>query len=145
MQLSHLYENDGDHGLSKDVDIALWLDYRAYHNMQSLREERDFVILDFELHEEFDEFKKENIVCGYSLFKMNELLQHYVDQHAQLNAYTIVQYGNTYLKLHCEEVDDLCRWVYELRDSFKLEGYRVFSSGKNVIETLISRIEIILW
>ena len=58
---------------------------------------------------------------------------------------SIVQYGNTYLKLHCEEVDDLCRWVHELRDSFKLEGYRVFSAGKNVIETLISRIEIILW
>ena len=56
LQLSHLYENDGDHGLSKDVDVALWLDYRAYHNMQSLREERDFVILDFEFHEEFDEF-----------------------------------------------------------------------------------------
>ena len=48
LQLSYLFKNDGDHALSKDTDVALWQDYRAYHSMQPFTDAVDFVIVDFE-------------------------------------------------------------------------------------------------
>ena len=42
--MSHLFE-DGDYALSKDIDVALWKDYRAYHTEQPLRVAMDFVVV----------------------------------------------------------------------------------------------------
>ena len=47
--MSHLFE-DGDYALSKDIDVALWKDYRAYHNEQPLRVAMDFVVVNDRLH-----------------------------------------------------------------------------------------------
>ena len=30
---------------------------------------------------------------------------------------TITKYGKPYLDLHCSEVDGLCQWVYDMRES----------------------------
>ena len=47
LRLSYRYKNDGDHALSKDTDVALWQDYRAYHSMQPFTDAVDFGIVDF--------------------------------------------------------------------------------------------------
>ena len=64
LQLSYLFEDDDDHALSKDVDVALWQDYRVHSNMQPVRDALDFVIVNNKLHNEFI----------YSYLRLNELL-----------------------------------------------------------------------
>ena len=129
LSLSYLYKNDGDHALSKDTDVALWQDYRAYHSMQAFTDAVDLVIVDFKLHDEFDKFKKDHIEHGSSYLKVNDLLQFFIDHHQQLTNSIITQYNHTYLKVCGDDVDKLCRWIYDLRDSFNHEGLRVFSTG----------------
>ena len=68
--MSHLFE-DGDYALSKDIDVSLWKDYRAYHNEQPLRVARDFVVVNDHLHNQFDEFKKIEVKCSYNYLKLN--------------------------------------------------------------------------
>ena len=69
-QLSYLFEEDDDYTLSKNVDIALWQDYRAHLNTQPMRDALDFVIVNDKLHEEFDELKRGlrlnlfTVICG---------------------------------------------------------------------------------
>ena len=115
--MSYLFEEDSDHALSKDVDVALWQDYRAHCHMQPVRDALDFVIVDNKLHDEFDEFKRAEIESIYSYLRLNELLKLYLRCHPHLSGYVVKKYGNTYLRLLSERVDDLCRWIYQLRET----------------------------
>ena len=78
--MSHLFE-EGDYALSKDIDVALWKDYRAYQNEQPLRVAMYFVAVNDRLHNQFDEFKKIEVKCCYSYLKLNELLEFYICRH----------------------------------------------------------------
>ena len=81
-----------------------------YNDMQPLTDALDFVILDFQLHEEFDEFKRDQIECGYlSYLKVNELLQFFIDSHLQVTDSIVTQYDQTYLKMTGDDVDKLCK------------------------------------
>ena len=135
--LSYLYKNDGDHALSKDTDVALWQDYRAYHGMQPFTDAVDFVIVDFKLHDEFDKFKKDHIEHGSSYLKVNEFLQFFIDHHQQLTDSIITQYNHTYLKVCDDDVDMLCRWIYDLRDCFNQEVLRVSAQVTIIICSII--------
>ena len=69
LQMSYLFESVGDYryALSKDVDsVALWLDCRAFNKKEPLRDVLDFVIVNTRLHDDFDEFKRNEIQSGYS-------------------------------------------------------------------------------
>ncbi len=129
MQLSYLFENDGDYALSKDVDVALWQDFRAYNSMQPLKDAINFVIVNAQLHNEFDDFKKDEIQRDYSYLKVNELLGFYIHHVCQLTDSVVAQYNNTYLKMCGDDVDKLCIWIYDLRKCFEDEGLRVFNTG----------------
>jgi hypothetical protein len=61
--------------LSKDVDVALWLDYRAFNGDKPVKDAPDFVIVNSELHNEFDSFKKSEVPGGISFIETNPLLQ----------------------------------------------------------------------
>lgn len=118
LQLSYLFEEDMDRALSKDVDVALWQDYRTHRNMQPVRDELDFVIVNDKLHDEFDEFKRAEIESIYSYLRLNELLKLYLRCHPHLSGFAIKKCGHTYLRLLSERVNHLCQWIYELRESF---------------------------
>ena len=45
-----------EYGLSKDLNVSLLLDYHAYHQKPNLRESTGFVIVDTNLHKEYEEF-----------------------------------------------------------------------------------------
>ena len=108
--------------------MALWKDYRAYHYEQPLRDAIDFVVVNFYLNNKFDEFKKAEVKGGYSYLKLNKLLEFYICRH-DLIASTVARYNNTYLRLHGNDMDGLCRWIYDMRSSFKHEGLGVFNTG----------------
>ncbi len=62
------------------MDVVLWQDCRAYYNQAALIEVDEFVIVNSEVHEEFDEYKKNTIGRGYSYLKVNELIEFYLLQ-----------------------------------------------------------------
>ena len=53
--------------LSKDLDVALWLDYRAFHKEPLFTDIHDFVVINGQLHDQFDVFKKAKVKESYSL------------------------------------------------------------------------------
>ena len=108
LKLSHLCEKD-EYPLSKDVDVALCQNFRAYHNMQPLTDAVDFIIVNFVLHEEFDKYKKSKIESGYSYLKVNELLEFYLFRNGDLSDCVVTQYNQNYLRLNGNDIDKFCR------------------------------------
>ena len=66
-----------DYALSKDVDVTLWMDFRAFHRKPALVDAIDYVIVSGCLHDEFDQFKKAEVQPSYSFLPMVELLLFY--------------------------------------------------------------------
>ena len=66
-----------EYALSKDLDVALWIDFRAFHGKPELVNVIDFVIVNCRLHDEFDQFKKAEVQSSYSLLPVVELLLFY--------------------------------------------------------------------
>ena len=77
LQFNTFTTETGTYGLSNDVDVALWLDYTAYHKAPLLPVVNDFVIVESQLHDQFDLFKKAAVKSSRSLIPMNELLNFY--------------------------------------------------------------------
>ena len=101
----------GEYGLSKDPDVTLWMESRNYANKPPLRETCNFVIINSSLHDEFDEFKRNNTLHDYSILPMNELLEYWNTLIKKPSLPVLSLYGGQHLQLHCTEVDSLCEWV----------------------------------
>ena len=74
LQLSQYLEQKGEYGLNINTDVALWLDSRAFQKKPSLRQACGFVIINSELHDEFDQFRKKETHSDYSLLQHIKLL-----------------------------------------------------------------------
>lgn len=72
----------------------------------------DFVIVNIQFHDEYDDFKKVEIEPDVNYLQMNHLLQHYCHIKPYLQAFGIFKYGKTYLKLTSALVD--CDWIYKV-------------------------------
>ena len=126
-QLQPYFEKEGEYGLSKDVDVVLWLDYRAYHRKPPLREALGFVIVDETLHEEFDEFKQRETSLHISYLPPLELIRLWCSTQKSCNPTTMEKFGNQYIVLQSSEMDELCYWVQQMRERFLQEGNSVFN------------------
>ncbi len=122
-QLSPYFQSEGEYGISKDVDIALWLDSRAFDMKPQLREVCDFIIINGILHDEFDEFKAKETHPGFSLLPAIELLQYWNVNVRATPIPVISRYGKQYLHLDDAEVDKLCEWVQLARQSESLPKF----------------------
>ena len=72
-----------------------------------------------ELHDEFDLFKKsfeEYTKPSYSMFPLIELLAFWNARRAASSP-VIELFRNSYIHLHCTEVDELCDWIEDTRVS----------------------------
>ena len=112
----------GEYGLSKDVDVAMWLQYREFHNQSPLREVCNFVIVNELLHQQFDAFKKREIFPPYTIYlETNELL-------ALWRPLPLIhRFGQKYVTLNSSDVDELCEWVLGMREKFYQEGTKIFA------------------
>ena len=108
--------------------MAVWLDSRACKDMDTLKSTGEFVIVDTTLHDEFDNFKKERIDRKSSYLNVNGLLKFYLHHNNHLKSNLVMMYKNTYLKLKDVDVDDLCKWVSQMREEFKCRGSHVFQN-----------------
>ena len=92
----------------------------------------DFIIIHSKLHDEFDAFKKNEVIPSHSFVPVNELLLLYC---LPLFSNLVVKYGKCYFELEASEIDSLIWWIYEMRKKYKLEGGSVFVAG---IQSLLS-------
>ena len=125
---SHI--KNGNYGLSKDTDVSLWMDYRQFNGDPPLSEVANFVIINNELHSEFDEFKKKEVESHYSYIQLTELLKFYClsEYNDILQSSRVEKFGNTYLHLHAEQIDKLIDWVARMRQLHE-EGADVFTAA----------------
>ncbi len=128
--LSEYKSKPGDYALSIDLDVDLWMAYRKFHAKQELSKVSDFVVINTELHGEFDAFKKSEIRPEYSYIQVNDLFSLYcLPAHSGLHKCTkISKYGNTYVELHAQQIDGVIEWVYEMRAKYIKEGDKIFYS-----------------
>lgn len=132
LQLSSYFadKNDGAYALSKDVDVGLWSDFRCFSGEPPLKFiNEDFVVVNDELHQQFDEFKAKEIIRCHSFLPLNELLEYYCRSECKelLESSVVFKYGNTYLCLSSAEVDCVVEWVLKMRSQYKTEGTFVMS------------------
>eukprot|EP00731_Ephydatia_muelleri_P015573 Em0008g1293a len=68
---------EGEYALSKDITVCLWLEYRSLNGRTPLRDVSggDFVIINEELHGEFDEFRSKVYAYVDKEYSIVELLQ----------------------------------------------------------------------
>ena len=118
-----LRTNPEEYGLSKDVDVSLWLDCRAYHWRPTLRESKGFIIIDGTLHKEYKEFQAEKTLSDMCFLPQNELLRYWCKRWKLTSTRTVEKYGRKYIKLFGHEGDELCAWVRAKRDLVDQEGW----------------------
>ena len=116
-----------EYGLSKDLDVVLWMAHREYCGKPQLKDLIDFVIIDTVLHDDFDSFKASTVQKGFSFVPVNELLSLYCSM-SSLEFSTVQMFGYSYVKLSGEEMDALVDWMLEMRDKYKQEGEVLFSA-----------------
>ena len=100
--------------------MALWLEKRSVDNELPLQQIHSFVLVTSALHQEFDIFKnsfQEYTKRGYSMFPLIELLAFWNAQRA-VSSPVIDLFNNSYIHLHCTEVDELCDWIESIRVTY---------------------------
>lgn len=121
--------NKGDYALSIDVDVSLWMDYRKYNGELPLRyATQDFIVVNFELHDAFDEFKRKETKSHISYLTINELLRYFCITKLGGET-TIKKFGKTYIILNSEEIDMLVEWVSEMRQQYGEIQSNVFETS----------------
>ena len=103
--------------------------YRAHNKHPPLRGDCNFVIVNSELHNDFDDFKHKELQPGYSYLEINKLLQHYLNSKPHDGTSTMEKYGVTFLCLHESMMDDLCEWVEKLCEKHSRIGNEAFITG----------------
>ena len=112
----------GEYAISKDLNVALWEEFMNNSKKKTLQEiyGGDFVIINEELHSQFDEFKKNMVPANHSMVPVMELLEYYwckVKCAVCMN--TVHLYGKLYVKMTAAELDDFCKWIYDTREHGK--------------------------
>lgn len=145
MQLSRISESFGneEYALSKDLDVAMWLDYRNFTRKSSLVDIGDFVVVNPDLHNEFDKFKKGEVKPACSFVPLTELLKFYcLSQNPSfLDSLSVKKFGKEYLDLKAYQIDDLVEWVIMLREKSRAGNdifeapvlQEMFMSGKSAM------------
>ena len=104
-----------EYALSKDIDVALWIDYRTFYGKCPLKEllGGNLIIVNEHFQDEFEEFRGK-IQCAigttHILVKGIELPKLWLKS---INAYlkSVAVLGSTYFLISSSDLDDICQWV----------------------------------
>ena len=88
----------------------------AYNKQPPLRKYCDFVFVTPELHNDFDSFR-ETETSPYKSFLPVVALLEYWNIRRPVPSPMITKYGKSYLHLHNHEIDELCQWIYDTRET----------------------------
>ncbi len=118
--------------------MSLWQQYREFNCKPAIIDVNDFIIVNSNLHEEFDRFKKEEEVKpSHSFVLLNELLLFYsLPQVSTLyDLPKVYKFGKCYLELHMSRVDEFISWIIQMRQRYNVEGEDIFLPG---VQSLLS-------
>ena len=116
----------GEHGLSLDTDVLLWIESRAFDKKPPLREVFDFVIVSSSQHSEFEEFRRRYTHRDYSVLPTYPLLEYWNNVERTQPLPTLMLYGKQHLKVHYTEMDQLCEWVLKTREKLVMHIKPIF-------------------
>ena len=86
--------------------MTLWKDYRNFTKRSCLREVSEFVIITEELFIEFSEFKKKEILRGYSFLPLTTLLKYWNENVAGTTSAVVSKFGqNIYTCIQVQLTD----------------------------------------
>ncbi|KAL5499988.1 hypothetical protein EMCRGX_G011472 [Ephydatia muelleri] len=105
--------------ISKDLNVALWEDFLHYNKKVTLKEiyGGDFLIINEELHSQFDEFKCNAVPANHSMVPVMEILEYYwCKVRCEVSMNTVHLYGKSYVKMTAVELDDFCKWILDMRE-----------------------------
>ena len=88
----------------------------AYNKEPPLRTIFDFVLVTPELHKDFDTFREAETSLGKTFIPLVALVE-YWNRKRPLPSPTIAKYGKSYLHLDSYEIDELCQWIYNMRET----------------------------
>jgi hypothetical protein len=142
MQLQSIIVSENERHVSKDADVALWLDYREYTHQPKLQIAFDFAIMSLEQMSEFDAFKRSECESAYSYVEKIELLELFIQERpaAVSTVVTVTKFGHTYLRLHWSEMDQLVEWVEAKREQLNMNGeitsdLPTFTTDQSAVDT----------
>ena len=105
--------------ISKDLNVALWEDFLHYNKKVTLKEiyGGDFLIINEELHSQFDEFKCNAVPANHSMVPVMEILEYYwCKVRCEVSMNTVHLYGKSYVKMTAVELDDFCKWILDMKE-----------------------------
>jgi hypothetical protein len=137
LQLASYIHEPGEFALSKDVDVSLWLESRAFSNQPALQEVQDFVVVNHSLLKEFKEFQSSRIDPEFSYLPAVDLLQLWIAAQKPLPR-LVVMFGKRYARMHRLSIDSLVQWIYTMRVQFDHKGRCVFEPREPSSTTLTS-------
>ena len=110
------------------------MDYRHFNGDSPLQDAtQDFVVVNNQLHDEFDRFKINELTPHCSYLPMTELLEYScLSEHTDF--LKTAKYGKVYLRLQSEQIDILVEWAYGMRTRYKTEHQSIFEA--RIIEVM---------
>ena len=110
---------EGEYALSKDTIVALWKDYMSFYGNFQLQEilGGDFVVVNEDLHEEFEKFKHKlysYVNRGFTVVEAVEPLQIWC-RASKLCLKEVQLLGKNYFLISSAHLDTFCEWVYRNR------------------------------
>ena len=133
----YLDHSKEEFGLHVDADVALWQEYRSLHKLSPLHavQNSTFVIMNDQLMNDFEQFKRKEVPLGSSILKCNELLKLWLSQTKE--GVPFRKYGDEYVCLLSTQIDGLCQWVMDMREKVVKNGEKVHVDmvGKSCQET----------
>ena len=75
----------------------------------------DFVIIDEQLHAQFDEFKQKDVPANHSMVRKLNLIDHYLSTKGVSNCVELS--GKLYVMLNSAQMDYFCHWIYDSREN----------------------------
>ena len=118
--LSQLKE--GEFTLSKDTTVSLWTEYRTWYGEGRLQEVfgGDFVVVNDDLYDEFETFKKKvysYVESAFRIVKGVELIYVWCTSCGVILK-PLHYLGSVYYLMSSAQLDSLCQWVYAKRSLF---------------------------
>ena len=128
----HLQLKEGEFTLSKDTTMSLWIEYRTWYGEGWLHEVfgGDFVVVNDDLYDEFETFKKKvysYVESAFRIVKGVELI-HVWCTSCGVTLKPLHLLGSVYYLMSSAQLDSLCQWVYAKRSLFSCKDD--FNCGK---------------
>ena len=119
-----------------NTHVSLWLHSRSFDKKPSLVQALGFVIVNEDIHTQFDAFVSSMPLLFQGCYLQCGPLLQYWNTHMRPIPATVVQlFGDEYLFLHYADVDTLCEWVFKAREEFEKHDESAEDTAEHPVES----------